>query len=69
MSAKGALNIIEADKNLSKEEKEEDEKFLLAIRDNRPHSLGLLDVKRMQRLELIAEKERQAKECAESAER
>ena len=65
VSAEGALDIIEADKTLSKEEKEEDQKFLLAIRDNCPHSLGLLDVKRMERLERIAEKERQAKERAE----
>ena len=69
ISAEGALNIIAVDKTLSTEEKEEDRSFLLAIRDNRHHSLGPLDVKQIERLETAAEKERKAIERAEREER
>ena len=69
ISAEGALDIIAADKTLSTEEKEEDRSFLLAIRDNRPHSLGPLDVKRIRRLDRAAEKERLAIERAEKEKR
>ena len=65
VSAESALDIIKADKTLSAEEKEEDQSFLLAIRDNRPHSLGPLDVKRIKRFERAAERERIAAAKAE----
>ena len=64
VSAKDALNLIDADKTRNTEEKE-DKNFLLALRANRPHSLGALDVKRIKRLDRIAEREHQAKEQAE----
>ena len=60
VSAKDALDIIAADKTLSPAEKDEDRNFLLAIRENRPHSLGVLDVKRIKRLKKAAEREQQA---------
>ena len=65
ISAEAAFDIIAADKTLSPAEKEEDRDFLQAIRDNRPHSLGSLDVKRVRRMERIAENQRKAAERAE----
>ena len=60
VSAKDALAIIAADKTLSPAEKDEDRNFLLAIREERPHSLGSLDVRRIKRLNKAAEREQQA---------
>ena len=65
ISARGAMDIIASDKTLTKEEKEEDTRFLHAIRDNRPHSLGPLDVKRIKRLERAAKRARLAEERAD----
>ena len=59
ISAKDALEIISANKTLLPEDREEDKNFLLAIRENRPHSLGALDVKRERRLKRAAERELQ----------
>ena len=64
-SAKDALNIISANKTLLPAEKAEDKSFLLAIRDNRPHSLGPLDVKWIERLKRSAEREQDAQDRAE----
>ena len=57
ISAKDALDIISADKTLLPEDSEEDKTFLLAIRENRPHSLGPIDIKRERRLKRAAERE------------
>ena len=62
VSAKDALTIIDADKTLSTAEKEGDRNFLLAIREDCPHSLGALDAKRIKRLKKAAEREQQAGE-------
>ena len=43
--------------------------FLIAIRDNQPHSLGPLDVERIRKFERAAEKEKKARERAEKEER
>lgn len=69
ISAEGAFDIIATDKTLSKNEREEDRNFLLAIRDNRPHSLGPLDIKRIRRLERAVEKDRQAIKLAQKEKR
>ena len=58
ISHEDSLELIASDKTLTPEEREEDRSFLLAIRDNLPHSLGPLDVARVKRLERIAAKER-----------
>ena len=57
ISAKDALEIIDADKTLLPEDREEDKTFLLAIRENRPHSLGPIDIKREKRLKRAAERD------------
>ena len=57
ISAKDALEIIDADKTLLPEDREEDKKFLLAIREKRPHSLGPIDIKRDKRLKRAAERD------------
>ena len=65
ISAEKAFEIIAADKTRTVEEKEEDRLFLIRIRDNLPHSLGPLDVKRVARLERIAAREAEAAARAE----
>ena len=62
ISAKDAINLILADKTLSADEKQEDVSFLKRIRENLPASLRQLDVKRVRRLEKVAERERLASE-------
>ncbi|QQP49941.1 Hypothetical protein FKW44_010774, partial [Caligus rogercresseyi] len=54
ISHDNALEIIAADKTLTKADREEDRAFLLAIRENKPHSLGSLDVNRIKRLKCKA---------------
>ncbi|QQP58492.1 Hypothetical protein FKW44_003829 [Caligus rogercresseyi] len=51
------MEIIAADKTLLPIDREEDQSFLLAIRENRPHCLGSLDAKRIRRLKRSAERE------------
>ena len=60
ISAKDAFEIIAANKTLLPEDREQDRLFLLAIRENRPHSLGAIDMKREARLKRTAEREAQA---------
>ena len=60
VSAERAVDLILSDKTLSTAEKQEDLEFLNRIRANLPASLGVLDVKRIKRLEKAAERERQA---------
>ena len=69
ISAEGALDIIAADKTLSLEDREEDRNFLLAIRDDRPHTLGVLDVKRLKRFERAAAKRKLESDRAEKEQR
>ncbi|QQP36384.1 Hypothetical protein FKW44_021464 [Caligus rogercresseyi] len=57
ISAKDAMEIIAADKTLLPIDREEDQSFLLAIRENRQHCLGSLDAKRIRRLKRSAERE------------
>ena len=66
VSRKDALEIIAADKTLTPADREEDRLFLLAIRDNKPHSLGSLDVARVQRLQRKAAREQAALARAEA---
>ena len=66
ISRKDALEIIAADKTLTPADREEDRLFLLAIRDNKPHSLGSLDAARIQRLQRKAAREQAALARAEA---